>query len=107
MWEEHIAELEDPRWIGWRDIKSKMHCSAEFQKRLEELFEEEIGAFYKDGDILNITNVLVHRIPMREGQRPVNVPQFPIALSQINELRPVMIRFRDQMNIFEPAMGSQ
>jgi hypothetical protein len=44
---------------------------------------------------------------MREGQRPVNVPQFPIALSQINELRPVMIRFRDQMNIFEPAMGSQ
>ncbi len=40
MWEEHVAELEDPRWIGWRDITSIMYCSTKFQKRLEEALRE-------------------------------------------------------------------
>ena len=99
--------MEDPRIVGWNEIRSSMECTVEFQNEIGDVFKQEIDAFYKDGEVLNITNVLEHRIPMRDGQRPVNVPQFPIALSLINDLRPVLIRFRDRMNIFEPAMGSQ
>ncbi len=84
-----------------------MECTVEYQLIMKDVFKDDINAFYKDGEVLNITNVLEHRIPMREGQRPVNIPQFPIALSQINELQPVLLKFRDRMNIFEPAMGSQ
>ena len=99
--------MEDPRIVGWNEIRASMECTMEFQNEIGDMFNQEIDAFYKEGEVLNITNVLEHRIPMREGQRPVNVPQFPIALSLINDLRPVLIRFRDRMNIFEPAMGSQ
>ena len=92
---------------GWRLIRSEMQCEDEFKNQMERMVMQELAVFYKEGDMLNITNVLEHHIPMKEGQRPVNIPQFPIALSQVIELRPVMLRFRDRMNIFEPAMGSQ
>jgi len=84
-----------------------MQCEDEFKNQMERMVMQELTVFYKEGDMLIITNVLEHHIPMKEGQRPVNIPQFPIALSQVIELRPVMLRFRDRMNIFEPAMGSQ
>ncbi len=76
---------------------------------MEEMIMKEWSAFYKEGDVLNITNVLEQHIPIRDGQRPVNipVPQFPIALFQVSKLRPLLLRFRDKMNIFKPAMGSQ
>jgi hypothetical protein len=89
------ANEEDPRMSGWRSIKAAMECEVQYQQLMEEMIMEEWSAFYKEGDVLNITNVLEHHIPMREGQRPVNIPQF--SMSQVSELRPVLLRFGDSI----------